>query len=79
MLNCSIKFYTGKSTILHSPSPEIVMKVKEGYTPPFRPDIPVECSDGMSELISMCLDETPSFRPDFPKIFGFLQALHPQK
>eukprot|EP00116_Pleurobrachia_bachei_P001792 sb/3462054/ len=58
---------------------EIVEKVKAGYKPPFRPDIPLECSDGLSELITMCWDEQPALRPDFPKILGFLQVLHPQK
>ncbi|KAL5267604.1 hypothetical protein ACHWQZ_G004597 [Mnemiopsis leidyi] len=58
---------------------EIVMKVQEGYSPPFRPDVPLECSDGLAELIKMCWDEQTFSRPDFPKILAFLQVLHPQK
>ena len=55
------------------------MKVQEGYSPPFRPDVPLECSDGLAELIKMCWDEQTFSRPDFPKILAFLQVLHPQK
>ncbi|XP_063684918.1 atrial natriuretic peptide receptor 2-like isoform X8 [Bolinopsis microptera] len=58
---------------------EIVMKVQEGYVPPFRPDMPLECTEGFAELIKMCWDEQPLSRPDFPKILAFLHVLQPQK
>ncbi|XP_055329216.1 atrial natriuretic peptide receptor 1-like [Paramacrobiotus metropolitanus] len=59
----------GDPTKAHQTAKEMVMEVKKGTQPPFRPQVPPSaCSNELFTLMERCWDEYPIERPTFSKI-----------
>ncbi|XP_055329218.1 atrial natriuretic peptide receptor 1-like isoform X2 [Paramacrobiotus metropolitanus] len=59
----------GDATKAHQTAKEVIMEVKKGTQPPFRPQVPPSaCSSELFGLMERCWEEYPIERPTFSKI-----------